>query len=264
MPRKPTVTVSSEKLLDSVKALPRHHLGSTLYTPTIRPLPFSSCHESVKFGYESISRPLPRFDGKENCTLTLRVPRFFLQKPEREEICRRRALWGTEVYTDDSDPLAAAIHSGWIAGEWDDDVDIAMLDLDNEGRESSVTKAVQSTTESLMVLNTPPPRPMSPPPNKDLHLTLLILPTLQEYASHVSHGLKSRTWGNSHDGMSFKIENMSWVDEGAGNGEERSGEARRKRLKGLMNLTKMAAGPPFRLNLVERSLSEMKPAAIAA
>ncbi|KAI5286775.1 hypothetical protein KEM52_001868, partial [Ascosphaera acerosa] len=65
----------------------------------------------------------------ENCTVTVRVPRWHLAAGKREEICYRRALWGTGVYTDDSDPVAAAIHSGFLRGAWNPKIDTRLLDL---------------------------------------------------------------------------------------------------------------------------------------
>jgi hypothetical protein len=76
--------------------------------------------------------------------------------------------------------------------------------------------------------------PVPPMKDMDLHLTLLILPQLERYASSVWNGVKSRTWGGNHDGVSFKIERMEWVDEGrATRYEERGGAARRKRMAAL-------------------------------
>ena len=167
-----------------------------------------------------------------------------MEKSEREKICRRGALWGVDIYTDDSDPLAAAIHAGWIRGDWGEGVDASIVELTtvpalNEGVGNA---AVASPTES--VISVRPTQSLIPPSGKDLHLTLLILPALRRYASQVRHGIKSRAWGDTHDGMSFKIEKLSWVDEGAGYGEERGAEARRKRMKTRQS---MAPGPPLRL-----------------
>lgn len=168
-----------------------------------------------------------------------------MKKVERERICRRGALWGVDVYTDDSDPLAAAIHAGWVRGDWGEGVDPSVVEpttmsgapagLDNPAVASSLSLAISAR----------PAQPLIPPPGKDLHLILLILPALQRYASQVRHGIKSRAWGDTHDGMSFKIEKMAWVDEGAAYGEERGAEARRKRMKTWQS---MAPGPPLRLN----------------
>lgn len=65
-----------------------------------------------------------------------------------------------------------------------------------------------------------------------MHLTLLILPPLERYGSSVWHGIKSRAWGGNHDGMSFKIEHVEFVDEGfEGRYEERGTAAKRRRVK---------------------------------
>lgn len=70
--------------------------------------------------------------------------------------------------------------------------------------------------------------------------------------------------------MSFQIEKLVWIDGGAGNGEERGGEARRKRmrtalagleLRNTLDLSAnsnddgggarvMALGPPVKLNMI--------------
>ncbi|PGH23490.1 hypothetical protein AJ80_02444 [Polytolypa hystricis UAMH7299] len=263
-PREYSTVVNLQPLLRSVAHLPRYHLGSTLYAPRISAPSAKASHESSKFGYSSTPVPLPRFEGKENCTFTIRVPRFRIDASHREEICARRALWGTGVYTDDSDPVAAAIHSGFVRGEWGEDVDVSMLDLEIKEQHqhapqpkngtlkasstsSSATRSPQpqkSTDATKTKANTPP----VPPPDKDLHITLLILPSLQRYDSSVMYGLKSRAWGDNHDGMSFKVEKIEWVDEGASKGEERGGEARRKRLRNMMQSGRIftAAGLPGR------------------
>jgi hypothetical protein len=260
-----------EPLLRSVRHLPRYHLGSTLYSPRVDVPSAKAPAESAKFGYSTTPVPLPRFEGKENCTFTVRVPRFRIDASHREEICARRALWGTGVYTDDSDPVAAAIHSGFIRGEWGDDVDVSLLDLEIKDGHQHAPRSPNGT--SNITSKTPPPQPTStlangnakgnakgkesekagghsqsqqestrakprippvPPADKDLHITLLVLPALERYDSSVMYGLKSRAWGGNHDGMSFKVERIEWVDEGAAKGEERGGEARRKRLRSMM------------------------------
>lgn len=206
-----------------------------------------------------MSRPkqLPRFEGKENCTITVRIPRYYLTDAEREKICSRRVVWGIDVYTDDSDPLAAAIHSGWVRGEWEEGIDASMLESEQARKPSMDAEKAKATTTELVHL-TRPSEPLKPIPGKDLHLTLLILPTLQSYASHVRHGIKSRAWGATHDGMSFKIEKAAWVDGGAGKGEERGGEARRKRMKTLAGWQAMTMGPPVHLNMLTSDNNAMK------
>lgn len=263
-PRKPTTTVISKALLDSVAQNPRRHLGSTLYSPQVQ-LPSSrASHETSKFGFVTTPNPLPRFEGKENCTLTVRVPRFYLSSIEREQICLRRALWGADVYTDDSDPVAAAMHAGWIRGEWADDVDLSLLDIGSGEDSSAQCKTSKIDPRSSVVLTEPPAKPATPPAGMDLHITLLVLPTLQSYAASVAHGLRSRAWGDTHDGMSFQIQQIAWVDEGINSVEERGGEARRKRLKAVMSTARMTPGPPLRLDLMRQQMEPMRATAVAA
>ncbi|KAI4195728.1 MAG: hypothetical protein LQ348_002414 [Seirophora lacunosa] len=190
---------------------------------------------TTKLGVSSVPKPLPRYEGKENCTFTVRVPRFYLSDVEREEVTRQRAVWGYDVFTDDSDPLAAAIHAGWIQGSWRDDIDVSMLELSSSSTRAAGKAAVVDVESIEGSLTSPPSQPMVPPKNKDLHLTCLVLPALEQYASKVCNGIKSRAWGNNHDGMSFRIEKVEWVEEGIGKGEARTGEARRKRMRGLMD-----------------------------
>lgn len=90
---------------------------------------------------------------------------------------------------------------------------------------------------------------MTPSAGKDLHITLLVLPQLQSYASSVAYGIKSRSWGDNHDGMSYKVEKIAWVDEGIGRGEERGGEARRKRLRAMLQTRTMSTGPGLPLRV---------------
>jgi hypothetical protein len=195
--------------------------------------------ESAKFGYTTTPLPIPRFEGKENCTFTVRVPRFRIDTGRREEICARRALWGTGIYTDDSDPVAAAIHSGFFRGAWGEEIDVDMLDLEIRDAYQHAPKAA----EDMGLTGDRPQIPPVPPTDKDLHITLLILPKLERYESSVLFGLKSRSWDGNHDGMSFKVLRVEWVDEGVGRGEERGGEARRKRLRNLMQSGRICTGP---------------------
>ena len=167
-----------------------------------------------------------------------------MENVERQKICRRGALWGVDIYTDDSDPLAAAIHAGWIRGDWGEGVDASIIEFPNASGSAEGVSNPAATTSSASTISVRPTQPLIPPSGKDLHLTLLILPALKRYASQVRHGIKSRAWGDTHDGMSFRIEKMSWVDEGAGYGEERGAEARRKRMKTRQSMT---PGPPLRL-----------------
>jgi hypothetical protein len=229
--------------MDSVKDLPRNHLGSELYNPKLEPSPpspASSVLASSKGGFRSIYKPSRTFTERDlNCTFTIRVPRFYLLAEERLRICTDRCLWGTDLYTDDSDPLAAAMHAGWIRAEWPPDLDTAQLNLTPQPRDTP------TADDDLIIpdeMRAPPQLPdtaepaaapagVLPPSDLDLHITILILPKLRRYAGSVRYGVASRSWPGTHDGFSYAVHKLRWVDEGAMRGCERSGRARREERK---------------------------------
>ncbi|CAI4211646.1 unnamed protein product [Parascedosporium putredinis] len=228
LPPKPKQIINSKAVLDSVADRPRHHLGDTLYEPIFTPsrlVPNVPSHR----GFSTTPKPLPfdRIRDQENCTITVKVARIHLTPSAREEVTARRAVWGTEVYTDDSDVIAACIHGGWIRGEWPEDVDVNMLDLDRG------------------IFNDGHTGPVHVPADRDMHVTLLILPKLQKYGSTTRFGIQSRQFGSSsrsddgqraveHDGLSFMILGVRWVENGAGAQSRLRGQARRDRMRKAM------------------------------
>lgn len=148
----------------------------------------------------------------------------------------QRHLWGAEIYRDDSDPIAAAIHSGWIRGEWDDTVDVNMLD-------PRIT-AANEPGDAEDCLAKRPAAPVTPPAEMELQIDLLILPRLDKYEGAVEYGISSRK-SSMHDGLSFKIHRIRWVEEGFGSrGQERTAAAMKRRLdagRALLSLTKGGA-----------------------
>ncbi|GAB7337562.1 hypothetical protein MBLNU457_g2875t1 [Dothideomycetes sp. NU457] len=214
----PELTVHDKALMQSIEKLPRKHLGSALYSTALSMASNKKTINDIKFAFDTTVLPIPRFEGKANCTFTVRVAREYLQMSDSdvstseeiagglEEICRRRALWGTGIYTDDSDVVAAAVHSGWIRGDFGEFNDDIRNLLDQEQREDS-------TLGDTTMLYEKPKEPIRIPPDLDMHVTVLLLPALQEYNSTVMHNLRSRSWGPDHDGMSFKIHSIEFVDE---------------------------------------------------
>lgn len=192
-------------------------------------------------------KPIPRFERKENCTFTIRIPRAYFCSSDiaasganavaggLEEICRTRSLWGTDVYTDDSDVIAAAVHSGWLLGDFGEyNEDIQGLFNSEDATEDS-PRLSESITQKPKV-------PLRPLANADLHITLLVLPALTHYAASTQNHLRSREWGTDHDGMSYMIHSLEFVDESRANRIcERTGAAKHQRIREELDRQKEAA-----------------------
>lgn len=250
IPPKTKTIITSKAVTDAVANRPRHHLGDFIYEPHLkagRLLPNTPTHR----GFSSNPTPLPwnTIKDKENCTLTVKVPHVHLSPVAREEITARAFLWGTDVYTDDSDVVAACIHGGWIKGEWTEDVDTAMLDLDGRASGTDANKrkpksqpngTVDANSEDI--ISAPPPSgPMSIRVGRDLHVNVLILPRLSKYSATTRHGMTSREFGGQfgsrhavHDGISFMVQNIRWVENGAQPQARLRGKARRERMRKAM------------------------------
>lgn len=166
--------------------------------------------------------------------MTVRIPRYYLKPRQRQQIVLQRHLWGARIYRDDSDPIAAAIHSGWIRGEWDDTVDVSYLD-------PRIT-APNDAGDAECELKKAPAAPVTPPADMELQIDLLILPQIQEYGGTVEYGISSRRSSN-HDGLSFMIHRMRWVEEGFGSrGQERGAAAMKRRLDASTTLLSLLDG----------------------
>lgn len=231
IPRKPTTTVMSRRLVEECASRPRKHLGSQLYTTEISAAPAADASQDTRIKYSSKMKPIPVFEGKENCTYTVRVPRQYLtvhddadEAGPLEEICRRRQLWGADVYTDDTDVVAAAVHSGWIKGDFGPyNADLKDL-CQNESE-------IEDNEETPRTLAIRPRKPVKVPPNSDAHITVLVLPPLDGYTSTSQHHIWSREWAKTHDGMSFMIHRIDFVNEGlTSRNTERGASARKKRI----------------------------------
>ena len=196
-----------------------------------------------KFGFSTKDAScIPLFEESQcNSTFTVRVPRFYLAEAQREHVCHEKLVWGTIVHTDDSDPVAAAIHGGWLRGRWGEDIDEDLLDIPTN---SLVPK------EGDEFLEPPEDGPLVPPPHLDMHITVVILPTLEKYPSRVRFGLKSRGWLD-HDGLSYKVHSIRFVDDPSA-GLDRSAKSRKMRLAE----GDRAAAEEDELLLAEREWSE--------
>lgn len=246
---KTSLLIDSSKVVASLSSKPRHYLGSIIYHPTPTP----------KQGY-SITQPLlPRFEGKENSIFQVRIPRRFLSEQQRRDVHRRRCVWGTEVYTDDSDVLGVLVHLGKVPGVLPDGVDSSLV-AEAGGRKivmngmtsasprsppisSPVKKKVNGITNGKADKQQAQDGPTIPA-SKDLIVNLLILPTLEKYTGSTRNALKSRSWNTIHDGMSYSIWDMEWVD--AGEAEARGGGSKKRRLDEREWVRRWGELPPSR------------------
>lgn len=87
---RPKLIVKNDAVMNFIQGIEETDLGEHIYTP---------------------SNPVPCLDGKLNGILTIRIARQYFYKSENESI-RKRALWGTDIYTDDSDIVAILLHTG--------------------------------------------------------------------------------------------------------------------------------------------------------
>ncbi|KAI6763852.1 hypothetical protein HG530_007641 [Fusarium avenaceum] len=245
IPPKLKTIVKTRAVLESVSDLPRHHLGDFIYEPGLKPARLVPSHSSHR-AFTSNPKPLPweLIKNKENCTLTIKIARIHLSPTSREEITSRAFLWGTDIYTDDSDVVAACIHSGWIKGEWAEDVDNSTLDIDqgttDKRRKKPANSSVDLDSEGLIAAP-PTSGPMPIPPQRDLHVNILILPRLVKYYASTRHGITSREFGGEyghrhavHDGISYMIKSVRWVENGAQPQARLRGKARRERMRKAM------------------------------
>ncbi|CAI2175911.1 11131_t:CDS:2 [Funneliformis geosporum] len=148
---------------------------------------------------------LPPLEFHENGLLEIWIESKYLTW--FNEKVRTHALWGTDVYTDDSDVVAVLIHTGHYTpppslSEWTPDY-----------------------------------------PDHDLCVTIRVLPKLVQYTSTIRDGYKSRSWGNHH-GVSYKIERVCKMKKGEAIGRSR-GKGRKERLRKFHEMKKRAFGEVF-------------------
>lgn len=207
---KPKKTVKVGTVISQTLRKPRRHLGTFQYNADIL-LP-----EHPKTGddeYELCIKPKlpPPFDdvAKLNCTYTIHVSKSWLQERERKLICSTRNLWGSGIYTDDTDPVAAAMHMGWIKPAFHN-IDEALLRriVHDQNPKIEISKDLK-----------PPAQPIDISKGKDLKITCIVMPLLERYEDTARFGVRSRAWpegaeNTPHDGVSFSILKVEVVETG--------------------------------------------------
>ncbi|KAG0222713.1 hypothetical protein BGX31_008909 [Mortierella sp. GBA43] len=161
---------------------------------------------------------LPNMEGKENSLLEVRIASPYLTYDNVK--VKRRELWGTEIYTDDSD-VVARLYIPPI-GEHNGDQDPIQPDSQQHNFAAHPLKHVC--------------------PNFDLAVTLRVMPKLVKYQGSIRNRIKSRTWNNGHDGQSLRIESIQKLCSGEALNRGRSQSKRRmkeynqERLRVLSNI----------------------------
>ncbi|KAL9540759.1 hypothetical protein MBANPS3_009505 [Mucor bainieri] len=186
---KPKLIIKNEQVWKSVEGIEEKSLGFQLYSPQLL---------------------LPNLEDSVNGLMEIRVPARFLTF-ENVNV-KKRALWGTDIYTDDSDIVAMAIHSGKYQPHFieptiepTDPFALAVAGKQKESIEAARRLALSGkkyTQHNQHWI-----------PDHDLKVTVRVLPTLQSYASSIRHRLKSREWGK-HDGMSLFVNKVEKVKRG--------------------------------------------------
>ena len=126
---------------------------------------------------------------------------------------RKRKVWGTDVYTDDSDLLCICLHSGWLR---------LLPSPTSLTPPSTTTKSASPSTSTsagatAMDLDSAAPKVVKftggsgGKRSGSIIVKMVVAPTLLRYQSSVRQSLKSRNWGNGHDGVSLMIESVDFV-----------------------------------------------------
>ncbi|ORX58168.1 Rxt3-domain-containing protein [Hesseltinella vesiculosa] len=206
----PTVIVNNDLVWEVVRGKKEVFLGYHLYHPSML---------------------LPNLQNHVNGLVQVRVPARYLtyQNPK----VKKRAIWGTGVYTDDSDVVAMILHAGKYELNFQEPEISPTNPFIAAVQGKSVTKPLQAKAYLKHQEHD------TTVPDHDVQVTLRVLPKLRSYADSLQHHIKSRRWGKNHDGISFYVEQVEKI---------KKGEARiagRKSLKssfGYEHYRKMALG----------------------
>ena len=119
------------------------------------------------------------------------ITKFLMGDSKRTQ---NREIWGSDIYTDDSDPLLALQHVGFF--------DIPSTDETTGLEKKSLRRTPGNCNDPDNVLGGP-----YLSPDTRLEVTIILLDKLQSYTGQNRHGINSRGWFGpaAHDGLSFGI-----------------------------------------------------------
>ncbi|BGP45048.1 hypothetical protein JCM10450v2_000865 [Rhodotorula kratochvilovae] len=113
---------------------------------------------------------------------------------------RQREVWGTDVYTDDSDVLLVLLHSGWLRVTRRE----RRLRAGEKGAGADAIRRARTVGEERIAV--PGAGGEGVPPA--LLVRLRVVPALVRYEGIERQGIRSRSWGNGHDGVSLRVEDV--------------------------------------------------------
>jgi hypothetical protein len=212
---------------DEVKKLPSKHLGYVNYVeiPTNENYnaSFININENEQSYINSIIYPEKELKNKANYflntpismtllpdfirnyinyTIDVRIPRYYLY--DNENVYNRQ-VWGTDVYTDDSDIVAILYHCGILKSN------------DPFANFETLKTGINIDTNSIIKTRTEPVYAVQPDNTREnisdvLVVRLRVLPSLEKYIGCYRHCYNSRSWQGSvmHDGVSVSVETVRW------------------------------------------------------
>lgn len=139
------------------------------------------------FFYQPVNCLFPSLVDHLNGILHVRIASRYLTYDNPN--IKKRSVWGTDVYTDDSDVVGMIVHGG----SYTLPDPLHPRNDSDDGRPSSISSIQR--------------------PNHDLIVTLRVLPKLLKYAGTSRHRIKSRHW-TDHDGMSLRVESVKEIPRG--------------------------------------------------
>lgn len=211
-----SIVVNDARLLSTPEGVAEKFLGHVIYTGA------KSCNLYSNRGADLQLFLLPEFSlANHYSTIQVRIPAEYLSYRGNIAV-RKSALWGTDVYTDDSDVVAMIIHSGHYRP----------VDAPDPTPEESqlIDKSIAGHLEASTAARNPISTPVQPLvagaepivkgshimyPDHDLHVLLRVLPRLVKYAGSTRFGLDSRAWGTSHDGESVQVVKVERIARGS-------------------------------------------------
>ncbi|CCH46118.1 Transcriptional regulatory protein [Wickerhamomyces ciferrii] len=199
------IIINNEEVLKNSLKFPRKYLGSILYTPfptrsTYKQL---SCFKNLEIDptqENEIVPLLPNLKKYINSIITIRIPSYQINNLQNNHNYLNRSIWGSDIYTDDSDILLILKHNGFLPSLDNDFENLIEVNQSTEKKtsgnlenKSNIDQTVNNFRHFVNIIG------------GDIHVDLIILPKLNHYKGHYNNGINSRDWIEGHDGVSIGI-----------------------------------------------------------